>query len=141
MNRKLLLFLLSLCFSSFAIAQGGENFLRSLFFQKVALENSILVNGIEPVDTKIIGNYSSGKFLNSEFEAGSITYNNHYFQNIQLKYNVYDDFVLANISQNQIEKTFQLIKGELTKFSIGNKNFEWLEYEDNAYGYLEIVFK
>ena len=139
MNKYLLPLLLLIFFSSFGFSQSGEDLLRSYFKERVALKNSILVNGIEPVDSKIIKN-ESGKYLKNEFELGTITYNDHLFQNIRLKYNVYDDYVLANISQGDGEKFFQLIKERLRSFSIGDKKFDFLEYKPKIFGYLEVVF-
>ena len=140
MNRFLLTLLFTLYISSFGFSQSRAEILRSYFKEEVALKNSILINGIEPIDSKIVKN-GSGKYLRSQFETGTITYNNHYFENVQLKYNVYDDFVLANISQNEREKFFQLIPERLTKFSIGNNNFEYVEYKPQIFGYLEVIFQ
>ena len=90
----------------------------------VGIENTGLFNGIEYIDNKAVLNDHNKFFIPaSSFTKGWIVYDNQYYPNIKMKYNLVDDRVLVELGDDNRQSTFQLITAKIKEFGLAGHIF------------------
>ena len=79
-------------------------------------------------------------FLNSDFINGNIVYSNQPFFNVLLKYDIYNDDLIAQLPSFNSYNIIKLIQEKVSKFTINNHNFVRLS-EENTTGFYEIIYE
>jgi len=143
LNKYNSLFAFLLCILSTSLsAQNDAAYL--LLDSKIGLKNTMLFNGVQSLDPDVTIN-EKNKYLYSsqDFSVSSIVYENNYYPNVQLKFNVYDDLVLVKIPVENKFSTFQLITSRIQKFKIKGTVFEniGLQSNKNFKGFYENLFE
>jgi hypothetical protein len=110
----------------------------------LGVENTGIYSGIEYKEKYRTINEKHKFFLSPNFLKGSITYNGQSYYNIDLKYDVYEDMLLAKIkNKTGGDVILQLMKGKVTAFDLNNHHFINLvhkEMELEVYsGFYEIL--
>ena len=124
------------------VAQNDAAYL--LLDKKIGLDNSMLSNGIESLDKEITINTKNKYFTTSQdFNTSSIIYENYYYPNVRLKFNVHDDIVLVQMPVQNKYSTFQLITPRIQQFSLNGHTFENIgQQTNNDYpGFYENLFQ
>ncbi|MCB7480434.1 hypothetical protein [Christiangramia sediminis] len=141
-NTNYLLLSLFFVFSGSLLAQNDAAYL--LLDHKIGLENTMLFNGIQNLDQEVTIN-EKNKFLYTyqDFNVSSIVYENNYYPSVLLKFNVYDDLVLAKIPVSNKFSTFQLITSRIQKFEMNGHKFEniGIETEKDFEGFYENILE
>ena len=80
-------------------------------------------------------------FLSSDFLPGAVIYEEQPYPGLELKYNVYEDQLLAKVATQGQETFLQLIKEKVDRFSMADKLFFNIK-DSNAYqGFAELLFE
>ena len=142
LSLKVLFFFFFGIFHIGVIAQNDAAYL--LLDKKIGLDNSMLSNGIESLDREITINTKNKYFVTSQdFNISSITYEDYYYPNVRLKFNVHDDLVLVQIPVQNKYSTFQLITPRIQKFNLLGHKFENIgtQTNNNYPGFYENLFE
>lgn len=93
------------------------------FDNQIGIENTGLYNGIEYIEVeKGSNNYT--KFLYPDnFSSGFVSYDGQTYFDVLLKYNVYEEKVIANVGQISGKKVFEIFAAKIDSFSIENRKF------------------
>lgn len=111
----------------------------------IGLENSGLLNGTEYIEQPITLNEQHKYFYSSDFLKGNVKYEGEPYFNIKLKYNIYEDVLLARIKNSSGEPTFKLHTEKVDGFEINNHHFINIISEEaekkNIQGFHEVLLK
>ena len=146
MNLNFPIFLLFLfSFNVVLVAQENEKEVYLLFDDIVGLENTVLSNGIENIDLqKTLSNNNKYFLSQSKFESGSVVYDNQYFPNVSLKYNVIDDELIISIPNGKSNSTFELVTEKVSSFTLSNHKFEYIKEKSDGVlqtGFYEVLYE
>lgn len=122
-----LLFLFFLFFHTFetsrAQATQDEKNLYSWFDKELGVENTRLLNGVEYVERHRTVNEKNSFFLSGVPITGSILYDGEWFHGVQIKYNVYENILLAQVESNLGINILQLRMENLKRFEFDQFRF------------------
>ncbi|UMB59839.1 hypothetical protein MHL31_12225 [Lutibacter sp. A80] len=106
----------------------------------VGVGNTDLYNGIQYKRIYNTINNNHEYFLSPNFIKGTVLYSDQPYFDIYLKYDIYNDELIANLPSFNSYNTIQLIQQKVTSFSFNNHNFVKLSAE-NVSGFYEILFE
>ncbi len=89
----------------------------------IGYENTGLFNGTRYVELYRTANERHKFFISSEFQKGSLMYNDHFYGNIHLKYDLEADEVLLDIGYKYKFPILKLYKERISEFILGGKKF------------------
>jgi len=120
--------LLLLFFSTATYCQvQEENTYYSWFDGLIGIENTNLFNGVEYLDENRTTRENHKFFKLPEFFIGTITYDGQSYSNIEMKYNIYDDKLIARLkAQDGSQYIVQLLNEKVKHFEIDNQLFVWV---------------
>lgn len=113
----------------------------SWYDSKTISETSQLFRGIEYVEKHRMLNEKHKFFKTIEYKKGKLVYGGQLYDEVSMKYNIYDDILLVNIELNQNNLFFQLFSNEVEEFSILGHNFKYIksEKEEKIKGFYETM--
>jgi len=95
----------------------------SWFDKQVGLENTSINNGIRYKELYRVKNNKHKFYKNPSFIIGDIIYDDQPYFNIEMKYDLFDDQIIVNLTQETGKSMFQLIKEKVNYFTLDNRNF------------------
>ena len=148
MNRKnLCLLLLILLPNLYVIAQDFKAEKQYNWFDvTIGIENTGLYNGVEYIDVeKATGDFKKFLYKNG-FQSGNIAYDGQTYYDIPLKYDVFNDEVILQLTGKNSVTILQPFKELITSFNITNRRFERIENKttedgDEFSGFYEELLK
>lgn len=93
------------------------------FDNQVGIENTGLYNGIRYKELYRVKNGKHKFFESPNFIQGRIIYENQIYNDVQLKYDLFEDQVLINLQTKSGNSIFQLINKFVQSFTLNNKIF------------------
>lgn len=93
------------------------------FDQQISVENTRILNGVEYVEKHRSINEKNKFFVNSDASPGSVLYDGQWFPDLPIRYNVFDDLLVAQIESGLGITILHLIKDKIGRFKINNYNF------------------
>ena len=127
MNKRLKISLWVCCLSLNLAAAQNEK-LYALYTEKTGIENSVLFNGREYIDTeRSINGKNKFLFPSEGFKPGNISYEGQYFPDVLLRFNLVDDRLLIKLPLSGSLISFELIPEKISGFSISDHQFEKIE--------------
>ena len=131
-----ILFFTIFLFYQFAFAQTNSKEIFINFDKKVGIENSILNSGYL-FQKKHKTKKGAHQFLGENIfhEKNKILYKGQNFYNIPLKYDLFNENLIVNITTKTEKHSVILTKKYIKSFSIGDKNF----INSKKHGYLEVI--
>ena len=130
---KKLLSTLVVAFSCY-ITFGQDNSLFTEFDNIVGINNTKLSYGViykEKYRKKFRDNHNF--YIDDTFKTGSVFYRNQEFKNVELKYELVDDFIVVKINNQEQQISIVPEKTLVKRFSLENTSFIY----SNSYGFLE----
>lgn len=118
----LLIFLTSFHISLAQITKEEKELL-SWFDSRIGVENTRLLNGVEYIEKHRTLNENNSFFLSGAKLTGSVLYDDEWFHGLQLKYNVYEDLIIAEVTSNLGINVLQLRKEHIKRFEFPNYKF------------------
>lgn len=112
-----------------------------LFDQIVGIENTKIYNGTEIIELDRVVEGKNKYLFADSFAPATIIFDGQPYYNIDLNYNIYDDFVIIRLKNNVGKITFSPIQEYVEGFVFGNYefiNFTSL-YPQNLNGYYQIL--
>ncbi|GAB5400201.1 MAG: hypothetical protein Aureis2KO_17860 [Aureisphaera sp.] len=111
--------------TSFALAQNStpDNSYYSWYDGIVGIENTPLFNGVEYIEGYKTTRDNHKFFINQSFYEGTVEYDGQDYYGISLKYDIYEDELIANLESEAQKSLLQLIKSKVTLFSFGGHTF------------------
>ncbi|WP_347374550.1 hypothetical protein [Aequorivita sp. Q41] len=109
----------------------------------IGLENTNLFNGSEFTDLYLNTDGTYRYFIDYDYTKGSVVYNNQYYVNVSLKYDLLDDNLLTHSEDNLSVFNVKLIPSFIDTFSIYNHNFVRLDatgLDISANGFFEVAY-
>ncbi|TDT44949.1 hypothetical protein CLV90_2028 [Maribacter spongiicola] len=124
-NQLIFLLVLALMTSINVISQDlqKEPKFYNWFDNNVNRYNTSLYNGIEYIELFRTINERHKFFESSEFQPGSIVYDNQFYNQVPLKYDLNTDDILFNVGYNYDYPTLILHKSKIESFQINKSNF------------------
>ncbi|MDC8004753.1 hypothetical protein POV27_11880 [Aureisphaera galaxeae] len=89
----------------------------------VGIENTPLFNGVEYIEGYKTTRENHKFFINQSFYEGRVDYDGQSYYNISLKYDIYEDELIANLESEAQKSLLQLIKSKVAQFTIGTHTF------------------
>ncbi len=120
--------LLVFCFASETVfSQNNQNQLYDKYDEIIGEEN--LNINVGPVHLNYDKTFKNQhRYFNSDqFYVGAITYNNQKYNKLNLKYDIYEDQLILKISNQNYNLAINLIKDNVSDFTIDNQNFKNLK--------------
>lgn len=121
------------------------------FDQQIGLENTVLYNGyLDDGDgyfEKENAYKDSHRYYNQfDFYEGSLIYDNQFFNNINIKYDLFEESLLLTLkNSNNNLRTIKPLNNKVKSFSIDEKQFINLNYLQNEgiqkKGYVEVLLE
>lgn len=93
------------------------------FDNKVNRFNTGLFNGLEYIEQYRTINERHKFFKSSEFQSGSIVYDDQFYDKVPLKYDLNTDELLFNVGYNYPYPTLILLKSKVKSFKLGESDF------------------
>ncbi|MRI01514.1 hypothetical protein GH721_13305 [Kriegella sp. EG-1] len=115
--------------------------LYTFFDSIISIENSEIHNGLIYKEKHRVKSKKSKFFPEPDFVTGSIIFNNQPYNNLQLKYNVYDDELLFQVKKKYGGDILQLDKHLVQGFNIDNHVFIKLYDKKLGQNYFEVISK
>ncbi len=132
-------------FTLSSIAFYGQTYSNQKTYYKwfddvVGVGNTAIYNGIQ-----YKRNYNTIKnnheyFLSSDYMSGTVVYSNQPYFDVTLKYDIYNDELIAQLPSFNSYNTILLIQQKVKSFSINDHNFVKLSTE-NGTGFYEVLFE
>ncbi|MEE9364256.1 MAG: hypothetical protein V3U92_16775 [Cellulophaga sp.] len=125
--KKIYLALLLLCVFFIEFAHGQQNNKEKSFLNwfdsEIGISNTDLINGTEVVE-KYRSLPKHHKFYNiNDFVLGNVTYINQNYYNVYLKYDIFNDFLIAKVAGKKKGGIIQLISSKVSRFYINGTTF------------------
>lgn len=124
MKGKILFFFsILIVLNSFAQENVNEDLLVALN-NTVGYKNLALVNGVEYIELYRSINAEHQFLIGRDFYTGTLEYRGQLYKNIQLKYDIFRDILIAKL-HNGVDGTLilELIKDHVNQFTIGDRKF------------------
>ncbi|MEX1381774.1 hypothetical protein [Lutibacter sp.] len=106
----------------------------------VGVGNTDIYNGIQYKRDYNTINKNHEYFLSSDFINGTVVYSNQPYFDVALKYDIYNDDIIAQLPSFNSYNTILLIQQKVKSFSINDHNFVKLSTV-NGIGFYEILFE
>ncbi len=122
---------------------NSQNIIYETYDKIVGLDNTGLFNGTEFTDIFLNTDGSYRYFNGFDYTKGSVKYNDQYYSNVFLKYDLLEDNLLTHSNDNLSIFNVKLIPELINSFSIYNRNFIRLENTNlglSGNGFFEIGF-
>ena len=112
-------------FTSITYAQGSdpESSYYKWYDEIVGIENTPLFNGVEYIEGYKTTRENHKFFINQSFYQGAVHYNGQTYYDISLKYDIYEDELIANLESTAQKSLLQLIKSKVHSFTIEQHSF------------------
>ncbi len=114
------------------------------FDQNIGQDNTDLFNGEIYIKTFRTENKNHNFFINNDYVLGTVMFNNQLYYDIPLKYEIYEDELIANLKNSYSgESIVQLNKAFIKEFSIYNKDFKFLNVAKESIvlnGFYEVIY-
>ncbi len=110
----------------------------------VGLENTGFFNGTEFTDPYLNTNGTYRYFKGFDYVKGSVTYNGQHYEDVLLKYDLFEDNLLTRSNDNLAIFNVKLIPSQIRAFSIYNHNFvriDTINLGVSGNGFYEVAFK
>jgi len=125
------------------LARSNAIYITKQAYQSVIAGNSQVFNGIEHIDPLQKKKLSGiPYFLNDEWQEGFVFYDDHLYENVSLRYNLFLDKLL--IEHVQSHATIEMITEKIKYFGISNHTFIWLSnstpQNDIKEGFYEVLY-
>lgn len=121
MNRATFTFIIPCLVFAFSSLQAQSS-IDELFDQSVGKENLPLNNGVFYYNLYKTNNTNQYYHTNKYF-VGNIIYENQFYNNVNLKYDIYKDILIFKPYGESENFGIELINDKVSQFSINNKNF------------------
>lgn len=136
---------LTLCFLSIIKLIAQTNHITSSIIkvdELIGYENTGLYNGTKYVELYRTVNERHKFFLSSEFLKGDLVYNNQYYGNVNLKYDLDADNLLLDIGYKWKFPILKLYKNRISEFHLGGKKFINIRNDTStiAKGFYEVLW-
>lgn len=134
-----------LIFICLSIPINAQNFtepeIYSWYDNQIGIENSSLFRGIEYVEEHRMINEKHKFFKSNMFQSGVVTYDGQFFNDVILRFNVYDDVLVVNLLQGKRNSFFQLISSKVNSFQVNNHKFRFLNPSNSSIneGFYEVI--
>jgi len=122
-------FLTGLCFFNISV-QSQEKEYYIWFDSQVGPQNTGLFNGSRYVEHYRAKKGSHKFYIGPQFQKANITYFNQPYYDIDLKYDVYEDQLITNVTMANGSSIIKLIKDEVQAFTFGSINFRLIKDGD-----------
>ena len=93
------------------------------FDDNVGIENTGLFNGLRYKEEYRTLDGSHKFYLSPNFISGNIIYDGQPYYDIKIKYNLFEDKIIVNLTANSGNSILQLLTGKIDNFSINENNF------------------
>lgn len=139
-NYSLIFSFLIISFSCFS-QSFSKTEIYSWYDSQIGIENSSLFQGIEYVEEHRMINEKHKFFESNEYRKGRLIYDGQLYDNVPLKFNIYDDLLMVNLQQEQRNSFFQLFSDKVNEFQLNNHKFNFLEAKNdsNIHGFYEVI--
>lgn len=114
------------------------------FDSKINRTNTGLYNGLEYVELYRTINERHKFFNSSDFQVGTLVYDEEFYPNVELKYDLFDDQLLFNAGYNFSVPTIVLFKDKVQRFTLGSQQFLQVNSgstTDEFKGYFEVLME
>ncbi|MBX2828305.1 MAG: hypothetical protein KTR22_09085, partial [Flavobacteriaceae bacterium] len=131
--------LMCLFFTTFLRAQNptSENNYYNWYDAIVGIENTPLFNGVEYIEGYKTTRDKHKFFINQSFQSGKVVYDGQSYYDIDLKYDIYEDQLIASLENEAQQSLLQLIKSKVTVFTMGSHVFVNIKDEGAAVNGIE----
>lgn len=121
---------------------SGEEQFHILFDSIMGAENSGLFNGVGYLEKHRTINENHKFFLTQDFTRGRLDYFGQPYYDVELKYNIFEELLLAKLSHSGGETILQLINEKVERFSIGTNDFINIRDRNtqNISGFYELLY-
>ena len=100
------------------------------FDNSVGLHNLGINNGTVHLNTDQSQNKTHRYYQSDKYLAGSVYYDGQYYANVNLKYDIDRDIIVAKVAGEYNNTGINLITAKTASFQIGNKDFINLNYQN-----------
>ncbi|NEV94723.1 hypothetical protein G3567_11265 [Psychroflexus sp. YR1-1] len=142
MHKNIFLIFLSLLIGFSSLSQNTSKAeIYSWYDDQTGIENSVLFRGVEYVEKDRMIN-DKQKFFNSDkYQKGWVIYDGQLFDDVSLKFNIYDDVLMVNVQQGEKNLFYQLFSDQVDYFQIQDHTFKYLEAGNDAgiQGFYEVI--
>lgn len=113
------------------------------FDATISRENTNLLAGIEYIEQHPVINDKHKFYETTEFRSGQVTYRGETYDKVDLRYNIFDDVLIARIPKRKGQATFQLFTNRVQGFKINETQFVNIPEKDSGKqaitGFFEIL--
>lgn len=137
-------FSVTVCSTIYGQQNKNETEYYNWFDENLGSENSLLFNGTRPSENTKSNDGSHKYYLSPAYIPGNIVYSDQPFFNIPLKYDIYEDEIIINLTSGTKSSIIKLIKANVQRFTLQNKQFIQLEDRDQKLivnGFYEVLFE
>ncbi len=103
-----------------------------MFDSTISRENTNLLAGKEYIEQHPVINDKHKFYKTTRFFTGSITYQNQTYDKVDLRYNIFDDLLIARIPKRNGQATFQLFTNRVQSFKIDNKKYVNIRLDESG---------
>ena len=138
---KPLFYILAFFVSTLCVAQNSlSTEIYKWYDSNTITERYDLFKGIEYVEKDRVLNDEHKFFKTIEYTKGKLKYGGQVYNDVLMKYNIYDDLLLVNI-KDELNNFFQLFSNEVAEFSLLGHTFKYIESktDKNIKGFYEIM--
>ncbi|MFO7743940.1 MAG: hypothetical protein R6V36_00990 [Psychroflexus sp.] len=113
----------------------------SWYDNQTGIENSSLFRGVEYVEEDRMINEKHKFFQSDEFQKGWVIYDGQLYNNVPLKFNIYNDVLMVYLQHDQKSSFFQLFSDMVDNFQIHGHKFKYLEAKNDPdiQGFYEVI--
>lgn len=110
------------------------------FDTTIGIENTVLFDGVRYFEKYRTLKGDHKFYQSSQFTRGEIEYDGQPFYDIDLKYDIYEDAIIANLKSKTTTSIIQLNKNRIDNFKIYNKTFIKVMTEPGVFGFYETIY-
>lgn len=136
------LILFFLCLTPSLINGQEHPGLLKWFDSQIGLENSRLLNGTAYNERHRILN-NKNKLFQGNAGTGSVLYDGHWFTDLQMRYNIFDDALIVQLETTDGLKIVQLVRDKVERFTLHGSTFANFQKVKGGRigGFYEILFE
>jgi hypothetical protein len=140
LNYSSVLLILFVSLSSF-----GQSFpnteIYSWYDTQTGIQNSKLLRGVEYIEEHRMINENHKFFESNDFQKGVLVYDGQLYNDVTLKFNIYDDLLLIYLQYEQRNLFFELFSDKVNNFEISDHKFSYIRAENDSsiLGFYEII--
>ncbi|MBZ9779495.1 hypothetical protein LB452_11240 [Psychroflexus sp. CAK8W] len=140
LNYYSILLILFISLTSFGQSYSNTE-IYSWYDTQTGIQNSKLLRGVEYIEEHRMIN-ENHKFLESnEFQKGVLVYDGQLFNEVTLKFNIYDDILLIYLQYEQRNLFFELFSDKVNNFQLHGHEFSYIKTDNDSsiLGFYEII--